>query len=217
MKQKIINVFVIFSVLVLFVGFSFLYYQLHNLPQEENVVPTLQETFVQEVKEEIVSEDDGDEEYLTSDEIDEKISLALTGIPAAPKTVVYEAAPKASKSVTYISLGNTFSTISTDWVDVPGSAIYIAVETDYGADAKVSWEASLKVAHPGSKVFLRLFDDTNKIAVDFSEIVSESNSYEQLSTGFLPFWKGRNLYKVQIKSLNSFEVFYTGGKIKIAY
>jgi hypothetical protein len=217
MKQKIINVFIIFSVLILFVGFSFLYYQLYNLPQKENVGTTLQEPFVQEVKEEIVSGNDTEEDYLTSEEIDEKISLALTGIPEATKTVVYQVTPKASKNVTYISLGNTFSTISTDWVDVPGSSIYVAVETDYGADAKVSWEASLKVAHPGGKVFVRLFDDTNKIAVDFSEIESEANSYEQLSTGFLPFWKGRNLYKVQIKSLNSFEAFYTGGKIKVAY
>jgi len=217
MKQKIFNIFAIFSILILFVGFSFLYYQLSNLPETENVQPTLRESFGEELKEEKVVEKEVGEDYLTSEEIDEKIALALSELPEATKTIVYQTTPAASKNVTYISVGNTFSTTSTSWVDVPGSAIYVDKEIDYGADAKVSWEASIKVAHPGGKVFARLFDDTHKITVDYSEISSEANSYEQLSSGFLPFWKGRNLYKVQIKSLNSFEAFYTGGNIKISY
>ena len=47
---------------------------------------------------------------------------------------------------------------------------------------------------------------------------TENNSdFEKKISGSLPFWRGNNLYKVQIKSLNSFEVTYTGGKIKVVY
>jgi len=217
MKQYIFNVFIIFSILILFVGFTFLYFQLRNIPKAVSVEPGPQEQLIPDIQEEEAAEDVEVENYMTEDEVDSKISQALSTITTETKTIIREVTPQASKNFTYISLGTTYSTINTSWVDIPGSGVYIDVETDYGSGAKVSWEASLKVAHPNGKVFVRLFDDTNKIAVDYSEITSEKNSYEQISSGYLPFWKGRNLYKVQIKSLNTFEAFYTGGKIKIAY
>ena len=105
-----------------------------------------------------------------------------------------------------------------DWVDVTDSGVYIDLENDYGSGAKVSWETSLKVAHGNGKAYARLWDDTNKIAVDFSELSTEDNvDFTQVTSKYLPFWRGRNLYKVQIKSLNSFEVTCSGGKLKIVY
>lgn len=216
MKQNILNVFVIFSVLILFSGFAFLYYQLKNIPKDASVDSSPQKSLLQDIQEEVMEEVDI-ENYITEEEVDRRISQALSTISGETKTIIREVTPQASKNITYISLGDNYSTTSTSWVDVPGSAVYINVEVDYGSGAKVSWESSIKVAHPNGKVFVRLFDDTNKIAVDYSEISSEENNYEQVSSGYLPFWKGRNLYKVQIKSLNGFEAFYTGGKIKIAY
>lgn len=194
-----------------------MYFNLTNNSQQISIEPGPQELPVNKIQKEELIEETQINDYVTEEEVDAKIAQALSEIPSDKETVIVQATPKPAKSITYISLGEAYSTTSTSWVDVPSSAVYIDVETDYGDGAKVSWEASLKVAHPTGKVFLRLFDDTHKIAVDYSEIISEKNSYEQLSTGGLPFWKGRNLYKVQIKSLNSFEVFYTAGKIKIAY
>jgi len=217
MKQNILNVFVIFSILILFSGFAFLYYQIRNIPKDASVELRPQESLLQNIQEEKTMEEVVGENYITEEEVDEKISQALSTISGETKTIIREVTPRLSKKITYISLGDAYSTTSTGWVDVPGSAVYINVEVDYGSGAKVSWEASIKIAHPNGKVFARLYDDTNKIAVDYSEIASEENNYEQVSSGYLPFWKGRNLYKVQIKSLNSFEAFYTGGKIKIAY
>ena len=103
-------------------------------------------------------------------------------------------------------------------MDIEAAEVYIDLENDYGKDAKVSWEASLKVAHSNGQAFARLYDDTNKIVVLESEISTTNNAdFEQTSSSNLSFWKGRNLYKVQIKSLNSFEVTYSGGRIKISY
>jgi hypothetical protein len=152
------------------------------------------------------------------DEIAIAVSDALADIPPTTETIIEkETIVSTSQGTDYISMGTSDTTTSTDWVDVEASAVYIDLENDYGADANVSWEASLKVAHGNGKAFARLYDDTNKIAVDFSELTTENNvEFTQKTTGNLPFWKGRNLYKVQIKSLNSFEVTYSGGKIKVS-
>ena len=154
------------------------------------------------------------------DEIAKAVSDALSDIPSTTTETIIEKETivTGSQGTDYIPMGTSATTTSTDWINVDDSAIYIDLEDDYGDDATVSWEASLKVAHGNGKAFARLYDDTNKIAVDFSELSAENNvEFSQKSSGKLPFWKGRNLYKVQIKSLNSFEVTYSGGKIKVSY
>lgn len=154
------------------------------------------------------------------DEIAKAVNDALADIPSTTTETIIEKETivTGSQGTDYIPMGTSATTTSMDWIDVDDSAIYIDLENDYGDDATVSWEASLKVAHGNGKTFARLYDDTNKIAVDFSELSTENNvEFSQKSSGNLPFWKGRNLYKVQIKSLNSFEVTYSGGKIKVSY
>ena len=156
-------------------------------------------------------------DLVCEENIDEAISEAIATLSATKQEVV-KYVQDTSVKTTYIPMGSSTIVTSTDWVDVPDSGVYIDLERDYGKSAKVSWEASLKVAHGNGKAFARLYDDTNKIAVDYSEITSENNvNYKQVSSGNLPFWRGRNLYKVQLKSLNSFEITYGGGKIKVSY
>ena len=156
-------------------------------------------------------------DLVCEENIDEAISEAIATLSATKQEVV-KYVQDTSVKTTYIPMGSSTIVTSTDWVDVPDSGVYIDLEKDYGKSAKVSWEASLKVAHGNGKAFARLYDDTNKIAVDYSEITTENNvNFKQLSSGNLPFWRGRNLYKVQLKSLNSFEITYGGGKIKVSY
>ncbi len=134
------------------------------------------------------------------------------------KEVTYVAQKTTSQGVSYITMGNTYSTSSMIWKDVPGSETYIDLTGEYPSGAIGTWSASLKVAHGNGQAFARLYDATNTIAVDGSEISTTNNAdYTQAISGNLAFWRGKNLYKVQIKSLNSFEVTYGSGKIKIAY
>jgi hypothetical protein len=122
------------------------------------------------------------------------------------------------KTTSYIPMGSTYTTTSMDWYTLNDTEIYIDVLNDYGSDAVVSWEASLTVAHGNGQAFARLWDDTNKIAVNGSELTTVNNpSYFLVSSGTIPFWRGRNLYKIQIRSLNSFEISITGAKIKISH
>jgi hypothetical protein len=129
------------------------------------------------------------------------------------KTIVTE-----SSGTDYIAMGSTSTTISTDWVTLEETGVYIDLIEDYGEDAIVSWEVFLKVQHSNGQAFARLYDATNNIAVDLSELSTTNNAeFERVSSGYLPFWRGRNLYEIQVKSLNSFLVTYSGGRIKISY
>lgn len=215
MGQKILNIFLFTATLILTTGLIFTLGRVDRVLKD---IKTQISTSQNLERKENISKTDGS---LSLERIiDEKISQALSTISAQTNVITALDNPDVSnsKNISYISLGETYSTTSTDWVDVPGSGVYIDLEADYGKSAKVSWGAYLKVAHANGKAFARLYDDTNKIAVNFSEIETENNSdYKLVDSRNLSLWKGKNLYKVQIKSLNSFEVSYTSGKLKINY
>lgn len=126
------------------------------------------------------------------------------------KTVVSE----DKKQTSYIPLGTSYETRSTDWVTVPDSGVYIDLDNDFSSSSYVTWEASLK-ADNGGEIEARLWDDTNKIAVNSSSLKTSSNEYLRVYSGQLAFWRGNNLYKVQIKSKDSKQVSVSGAKIKI--
>ena len=150
--------------------------------------------------------------------IDEEVARAVATLSANQVTKPLSNSSSLKGETTYIPLSGSFSTTSTDWYDLQGVEAYIDLEKEYGKGATVSWEGSLKVAHGNGQAFARLFDTTHGIAVSGSEISTTNNADSKLVTsGNLNLWSGRNLYRVQIKSLNSFEVTYGGGKIKIAY
>lgn len=149
-----------------------------------------------------------------------EISRAIATISGTEKKSIVEVASGAAPSpqVSYVPLDGTFSTTSTGWTDAYGIEVSFDLAKDYSAGAKVSWEASLRVANANGEAFARLFDVTHGIAVDGSEIsVTNNANYQRVSSGNLNLWSGRNVYRVQVKSLNSLNVDYTGGKIRISY
>lgn len=155
-------------------------------------------------------------------EIQTAISSAIATLSASPKvTTLTTPSPlktKAPTQTSYIPLSGPVTTTSTDWVDVPGTDTYIDLKNDFGVSASVSWNAFLSVANSNGQAFARLFDVTHGIAIDGSVISTVNNSsLQQVSSGSLNLWAGRNLYRVQIKSLNSFTVTFGSGRIKITY
>jgi hypothetical protein len=154
-------------------------------------------------------------------EIDKAVSAAIAKITItpAPTTAQKQAITTNStaKQTTYVSLGSG-STVNSDWETLDDSAVVMDLKNDYSSSATVSWEASLKVANGNGTAYARLYDATHNIAVDGSEFsVAESSSFIQRTSKNLPFWNGRNTYKVQIKSLNGYEVTVSGGRLKIQY
>jgi len=120
------------------------------------------------------------------------------------------------KQTSYIPIAQAFETRSTDWITVSDSGAYVDIANDFDKDAYVTWEANLKVGS-GGEVYVRLWDDTNKIVVNSSELSSAATQYEYKYSSQLALWRGNNLYKVQIKSKDSNLMYLGGAKIKVVY
>ena len=149
--------------------------------------------------------------------VSDAIAALPTSAPSSSQAVVATTNPKTTQT-TYLPLGSTASSTSTDWYTIDDSSSYIDINNDFSGDPYVTFEASLKVKHGNGHAFARLWDDTNKVAVNGSEISTQNNEdYQLVKSGQLYLWNGNNNYKIQLKSLNGFEVTYTNSKIKIVY
>ncbi len=135
------------------------------------------------------------------------------------KTTVTTSVPVVTKTqIAYIPISGTVTTTSSDWYDVPNTDFYLDIEKNYSKNYTANWSASLKVAHSNGTAYARLFDVTHGIAVNGSEVkLSDTSNSTQVFSGNLSFWSGNNLYRVQFKSLNTFEITFGGGQIKIVY
>lgn len=151
-------------------------------------------------------------------QIDKIVSSAISTLSGKPQTVVKTqtvSAPLSNKT-TYIPLSGPITTTSMTWVDATGTDVYIDLANDYGKDAKISWDANLSVI--SGQIFARLYDVTHNIAVNGSEIsVTEKNNLTNIGSANFSLWNGRNLYRVQLKSLNSSVVTFGSGRIKVVY
>lgn len=156
-------------------------------------------------------------------QINESLTNALSTVSATPKeiikTVVVTPLPSKSKTqIAYIPISGPISTTSTDWYDAPGTDFYLDFNTDYGKNAYANWQVFLKIANGNGAAYARIYDVTHKIAVNGSEVKVEAQSnLTQVESGALSFWAGNNLYRVQLKSLNTFEVTFGSGRIKFNY
>lgn len=131
------------------------------------------------------------------------------------KTVVKETTSGAFQpQVIYVPLGGGGSTTNRDWADVGNAEVYLNID-DYTHVDKVYFEGFIKVKHGNGKTFARLYDVTHSIGVQGGEIATTSESYTLVESGSLSLWRGKNLYRVQIKSLNGYEASFDTGRIKI--
>lgn len=118
----------------------------------------------------------------------------------------------------YIQISGSGSTKNTTWTDVVGSDFSFDVTRDFGSGANFAWEGFLKIADGNGTAFARIYDVTHGIGVNGSEIsVVNKADYTRSNSTNMGFWAGRNVYRVQIKSLNTLNVDYMGGKIRVSY
>ena len=213
-------------VLISLIGFSF--YQYKQTQSLSSELSKVQETldlpshsgFADLTSQTIAQKEDCDD--TCKGEIDKAVAnaiakITITPVPTTVQKQTVTTSSTTTKQTTYVSLGSG-STINQDWETLEDSTVVMDLTQDYNAHATVSWEASLKIANGNGTAYARLFDATHGIAVDGSEFkVDESSSFVQRTSKNLPFWQGRNTYKVQIKSLNGYETTISGGRLKIQY
>lgn len=153
------------------------------------------------------------------EEVSRLIDEAIEAIPtSAPTATATTSTTTAKTQTSYIPLGSTASSTSTDWYTVGDASSYIDLVNDFNSNAYVTWEASLKIKHGNGEARARLWDNTNKIAVDGSELVTSGNEdYEHKKSGRIYLWNGNNNYMIQIKSVGGYEVTVSDAKVKVVY
>jgi hypothetical protein len=207
--------FFILCVIVLSVLLFFLYQRIYKVESylagfSQSTTSGETQTLVQKI--DICGED-------CKSQINDIVSKAISTVSGTTKTIIQKeaAVDTSTKKTAYIPLSGPITTTSTGWVDAAGTDIYIDLANDYGKSAYVTWEAFLSIANGNGQTFARLYDATHGIAVNGSEISVTSGTSTQVGSGALSLWAGRNLYRVQLKSLNSFVATFASGRIKISY
>jgi hypothetical protein len=153
-------------------------------------------------------------------EIADQVAKATASLSAAPKIVKASPLPISTTKPqdSYIQISGSGSTQNTDWTDVTGTDFSFDVTRDFAKGAKFAWEGFLRVADANGEAFARIYDVTHGIGVDGSQIsVIDHGDFTRANSINMNFWSGRNTYRVQIKSLNTFNVDYMGGKIRVSY
>ena len=121
---------------------------------------------------------------------------------------------RKTRSIQYIPIPGTGSTLENVWTDLPGTEFYISTD-DYSGLVGAYFEANMKLVNGNGAGYLRLFDVTAGIEVWGSEISTNSQSFTSVGSGKLTLRNGNHLYRVQAKSLTADTTVFNSGKVKV--
>ncbi len=150
-----------------------------------------------------------------SDKVAELQSNKVEPKPTPIIKTVYQTITKPkTKSIVYVPITGSGSTTANDWVSLSGTDFYLD-KSDYKGLVEISFEGNLKLFNGNGMAYMRLFDVTNGIAVQSSDAKTSSQVATPVNSGAINFWSGKNLYRVQLKSLTADTAVFDGGKLKI--
>lgn len=153
--------------------------------------------------------------------IDQKIAAMITPAqPAGPSaTPVKQAAVKTVtrtkvRSVTYVTVSGSGSTVKNDWTDIAGTDFYFD-SADYPGLVEVYFESTMRLINGNGLAYVRLFDTAHGIGVQGSDVQANSQTSSVVTSGKVNFWAGKNLIRVQAKSLTADTAAYDSGRLRI--
>lgn len=144
--------------------------------------------------------------------IDTPTPVSVTTPTATP--TIKKVVTKKTRSIQYIPIPGSGSTLENKWVDLAGTEFYFSTG-DYPNLTEAYFEANMRLVNGNGFAYLRLFDITAGIEVWGSEISTNSQNFTSVSSGKLTIRKGNHLYRVQAKSLTADTTVFNSGKIKI--
>lgn len=155
--------------------------------------------------------------------IDQQLAARITpaapaGESATPKpqvvTTVQTIPAKKVTSVSYVPVPGSGSSVANDWADVTGTDFYFNT-ADFPGLVSVYFEANMALMNGNGTAFVRLFDVTHGIGVQGSDVQTSSQTNNLVTSGQVAFWSGKNLIRVQAKSLTADTAVYTSGRLRI--
>jgi hypothetical protein len=124
-----------------------------------------------------------------------------TACPAACITKINQLAGKTvttSAKEYYVPLGA--GTNATDeWSDVPGASVSIDTAS-YGKIKQAIFEATVTVPSGSQRVWVRLYNVTDRHPVWFSDVTTDSSGPVLLASSPIALDKGNKVYQVQMKT-----------------
>ncbi len=145
------------------------------------------------------------------------VSLMVTPAPAptGETVIINKTAPRQkTRTVSYVTIPGNGSSTANDWQDLTGTDFYFD-KADYPGLVSVYFEANMKLFNGNGMAYVRLFDVTHGIGVQGSETNTNSQTDSLLSSGQMTFWAGKNLIRVQAKTLTADTTIYNYGRLKI--
>lgn len=130
--------------------------------------------------------------------------LGTTSADTCPSACIAKINQMAGKTVSstakeyYVPLGSGSNTTN-DWTDVSGASAYIDTAS-YGRIKTATFEATVTVPAGSQKVWVRLFNATDKHPVWFSEMTTDNASPTLLTSEAITLDGGNKLYQVQMKT-----------------
>ncbi|MEK7504102.1 MAG: hypothetical protein AAB550_01170 [Patescibacteria group bacterium] len=144
--------------------------------------------------------------------IDSKIIIPT---PSTFIKTVYQTTPKTkTRSVVYIPIPGSGFTTNNTWSDLPGTDFYFN-KSDYLGIIDVAFEANLRLFNGNGTAYVQIFDVTHGVGVQGSDISTSSQTSTAVISGSVSFWAGKNLYRIQAKSLTADTAMFDGGRLKV--
>jgi hypothetical protein len=152
--------------------------------------------------------------------INEKIGslsaqLAVSPQPATkPVTVIKTVAKPKVRTVSYVTIPGSGSNTTNTWQDVAGTDFYFD-PADYPGLVEVYFEANMKLFNGNGLAYIRLFDVSHGIGVQGSDVSTNEQLDTLVTSGKVSFWSGKNLIRVQAKSLTADTAIYNYGRLRV--
>lgn len=113
----------------------------------------------------------------------------------------------------YIPLGSETIKAFDGWEDT-GAQAYIDL-ADYPNYRSVNWETSFKIPTNNGEAYARLINVSDSVEIWGSEITSQGDAFQFVSSAPITLWQGNKLYRVQLKSSMGAEVNMEGARIVV--
>ena len=130
--------------------------------------------------------------------------LGTTTTSACPSACITKINQMAGKTVSssakeyYVPLGSGTNTTD-EWTDIAGASASIDTAS-YGRIKQATFEATVTVPSGSQKIWVRLFNATDKHPVWFSEVTTDSSGPILLMSPAITLDKGNKVYQVQMKT-----------------
>ncbi|MBP9817123.1 hypothetical protein KBC75_00015 [Candidatus Shapirobacteria bacterium] len=152
--------------------------------------------------------------------IDSKINQAIIALPTSKSTIqttVITSVPVSRskiRAVSYLPIPSTGSTGNNNWSDLPGTDFYFD-KADYPGLVSIYFETNIKLFNGNGTAFIRLYDVTHGVGIQGSDVQTNNQPDTAVVSGQVSFYQGKNLIRVQAKSLTADTAIFSSGRLKI--